>query len=798
MNEPAKFWGHSRNDRGAGIAETVGDHLRRVSNLARVFATPLGLEVAAKVAAELHDIGKYSDAFNSYVQGVPGFPSPDHWSAGARLALAFIVGHEKSEPEMRDAIRLAIESHHSRLTCLDSTGESRVRLDHVINKSTRPISKELPKLVEYWHQDGFGQNSRSVEHLSRSIVGAMLDARMLFSCLVDSDFLATEAHFNGNSSDPYRPRDSSPVMDFAATADHIDRCVHLLRKSGTSFQSVRDELYQNSIDAAELSTGLFTLTAPTGSGKTLSMLQFALRHAAKNRLRRIVLVMPFLTIVDQVVRVIRDCLSQLPDYNPLWVLEDHSLADSVTDQESSEETNQPLIEQWRLTRRLMAENWDAPIVITSSVKCLESMHSDRISQCRKLHRIGESVVLFDEVQTLPPRLAVLTLATLSHLADRFNSTIVFATATQPAFDLLDKDEPPLLPQAWRVRDLTARGWQPIEIVKNSSAMFSATSGRVAVCWKDQEKTTFEKLASEVAKSRTSSLVIVNLKRHATELFRLLVRYSEDVFHLSTSMCAFHRQQTLDHIRKLLDAERPIRVVSTQCIEAGVDLSFGCGWRAYAPLDSIAQAAGRLNRSGERAQPSVLTVFRSDAAGTSYPPGYHAGVSALDALLAQLRAEGINPDDANIISSPEMIRRYYGLLYSLSDNTIMEEELRDGLEGLSFETVAKHYKLITTSQLNVLVPYIRTSFDKLVARFEASDRSPGWASTWFRDARPHTVSVYRQDFDKLASYLAPLPFGADEQRDPDSASWWYLLDSGSKFYDANTGLGLPEFGNALIL
>jgi len=263
------------------------------------------------------------------------------------------------------------------------------------------------------------------------------------------------------------------------------------------------------------------------------------------------------------------------------------------------------------------------------------------------------------------------------------------------------------------------------------------------------------------------------------------------------MCSLHRVHTLDCIRPLVKADHPIRLVSTQCVEAGVDISFGSGWRAYAPLDSIAQAAGRVNRSGERSGPSSLTVFKPAVPGSLYPPGYQHGVAALDALLAQLRSEGIDPNNTNIISSPQVIRRYYALLYSLSDNKIMAEELREGLGGLDFEAVAKHYRLIPGSQINVLVPYVHSSFEELIERFESTDRSPCWASAWFRDARPHAVSIYRQDFDALASYLAPLPFGADQNRDPDSAMWWYLLDSGSKYYDANTGLCPPGDGEALI-
>ena len=266
-------------------------------------------------------------------------------------------------------------------------------------------------------------------------LSAMLDLRMLFSALVDADFLETEAHFEGDASGR-RPRPPGPSLDperaLAVLTRHID-AIAARSSSSPGVAALRADLLRACLEAGSHPTGLFTLTAPTGSGKTLALLAFALRHAAEHRLRRVIVVIPYLSIIEQTVRVYREVFATQGDSsaNGRLVLEDHSLAGTRPKERARDEDE-------HTDARLLAENWDAPIVVTTSVQCLESLFANRPSACRKLHRLARSVILFDEVQSLPTRLAVPTLAALSRLAHRYGSSVVFSTATQPAFTHLSR------------------------------------------------------------------------------------------------------------------------------------------------------------------------------------------------------------------------------------------------------------------------------------------------------------------------------------------------------------------------
>ncbi|MEQ1848173.1 MAG: DEAD/DEAH box helicase, partial [Nitrospira sp.] len=398
-------------------------------------------------------------------------------------------------------------------------------------------------------------------------------------CLVDADFLDTESHFDGDAQGK-RPRPEGLKLDASAALTALDAHMAALRATTGAqvvVQQAREILWSAVIHAGQTEPGTFTLTAPTGSGKTLAMLKFALEHAKKHRLKRIVLAVPFLTVIEQTARIYRTVFKAFPGN---FVLEHHSLAGlgAEAEQRDAEGANER-------QRRLLAENWDAPIVLTTNVQLLESLFSNRPSSCRKLHNLMDSVILFEEAQSLPQHLVVPTLAALSHLSTAYRSTVVFATATQPAFDTLNE----------AVRKHAVQGWQPIEAVPEHPALFAALK-RVAVRWPEtDEKRTWTQLAAEL-RGVDQALVVVNLKRHALALLNELTG-TESVFHLSTNLCAEHRRAVMDRVKAQLAVGLPCRLVSTQCVEAGVDVDFPVVFRAMAPLESIAQAAGRCNREG---------------------------------------------------------------------------------------------------------------------------------------------------------------------------------------------------------
>lgn len=352
--------------------------------------------------------------------------------------------------QLGTAPALAAAGHHTGLPELDA------RPDHLANAMADRLKKaanssevNVIKLLERFHADGLTEGT-ILQGMTPSgdSAGDMLDVRMLFSALVDADFLETEAHFEGNATEPRCLRPDGPTLDVEQAIEALTEHLAQVRgdHSGEPMAETRDVLYRRCIETAAESTGPFSLAAPTGAGKTLAMLAFALHHALANGLRRIVLVMPFLNIIEQTARVYRSIFSAKRGFPEHTVLEHHSLAEH-----GDGSTNQRDDGAFDDSARLFTQNWDAPIILTTSVQFFESLMADRSSRCRKLHRLARSVILFDEVQTLPIKLAVATLATVSRLVDPdgpYGSSVVFATATQPAFETLDD----------RVRELTSTGW----------------------------------------------------------------------------------------------------------------------------------------------------------------------------------------------------------------------------------------------------------------------------------------------------------------------------------------------------
>jgi CRISPR-associated helicase Cas3 len=606
----------------------------------------------------------------------------------------------------------------------------------------------------------------------------MLDVRMFFSALVDADFLETEAHFNGDAHTPRRPRPDGPLLDvdqaIAAMEEYLTRVRE--RHRTAPMAATRESLLRCCVGAATRPMGIYSLAAPTGSGKTLAMLAFALQHAKHHGLRRIVLVMPFLNIIEQTARVYRDVFSPSRGFAPDTVLEHHSLA--VYDDGTAEHGPE---EDGHAGARLLAENWDAPIVLTTTVQFFESLMASRPARCRKLHRLAQSVILFDEVQTLPLQLAVATLATLSRLADPagpYRSTVVFATATQPAFDALQD----------RVREFASSGWQPQEIVADCRSLFAEAAGRGRISWRHEVGVEVDDLASEL-QQHERVLCIVNLKRHAVQLAEALRdRDATGLLHLSTNMCPAHRTAVLEAVNKRLGQGKPVRLVATQCVEAGVDLDFPVVYRALAPLEAIAQAAGRCNRHGIGSAGRVI-VFKPCDDHSPYPPGYRQAVSATELFLASLSQHN-DLDATEILNDPELLQAYFRQFYTLSGRTSGElddeQQLLEAIRAGDFAEVSDLYKLIPQDAIQVVVPYDRAIFDQLCEEISADGwLRPEQRRDWLRRATPHAVGLFRPQANAgIWNLLEPVRF----TRHPidDRHSGWYISLRGTE-YDPLIGI-----------
>lgn len=768
---PSKYFAHSANQ--VGEWHSLAEHLMSVSQLAMGFAGNAAWGGEAALAGLLHDLGKYADRFQARLRGQDS--GLDHWSQGAWLAL---VEHRAI------AAALAIQGHHVGLQ--RATSDALRRLDPEMLVLNHPLRLDLsdPKpahLKQRANEDGLAFQTPKNTALSQQAgmaraVASMLDVRLLFSCLVDADFLDTEAHFNGDLSSK-QPRDPGIVLDplaaLAALDIHMRDGVRAGSQADIRVRDARESLWQAATHSAQTSPGIFTLTAPTGSGKTLAMLKFALEQAARNELKRIVVVVPFLTIIEQTARVYRAVFKDFPEH---FILEHHSLA-GLGKEGSQNDSEENADRQ----RRLLSQNWDAPIVLTTNVQLLESLFSNRPSSCRKLHNLMESVILFDEAQSLPQHLAVPTLAALSHLSSAYRSTVVFATATQPAFDALHSE----------VQKYAVDGWQPTEAAPGHPALFNSLK-RVEVSWPKQGKRRGWSMLADELRNAKQVLCVVNLKRHARELLDALDGV-EGVFHLSTNLCAEHRRLVLENVRTRLKQGQPCRLISTQCIEAGVDVDFPLVYRSFAPLEAIAQAAGRCNREGRMRDGQIevlgkVVVFEPDTEEgwrRRYPT--HAYYQASEVTRSMLTEYG-NLD----INDPEVFRNYYRRLYDVNNPASQNKDLNEAIQALDFVEIAKLYRLIDQDAIQVLVPWA-DRWEEFEALQTEADRQ-GISPSWMRRAQNLAVSVYRPKVGHPAwGVLIP----AKLRRGGASDEWFILEDPRGEYYDEVHGLKLPESDQVFI-
>jgi len=755
----------------AGRRDPLRSHLQKVAQRAALFAKPFGADAEARLAGLLHDLGKYGELFQKRLRGEER--GIDHWSAGAWVAL-------QRYQKRGLAIALAVQGHHVGLQQVAK--DSLRRLDPGQTSRSdglRASETDVARLLRALSDDGLALPDASA--VGDSLYGgsevgkaaAMLDVRMLFSTLVDADFLETEAHFAGNAEGTERYRVAGLLLEPQEALSKLTAYLDRLSRESDAAREVNDlrtDLLRTCLETGECRPGLFTLTAPTGAGKTFSMLAFALKHAAAHGLRRVIVVIPYLSIIEQTVREFRRALGLEPLSQ--YILEHHSLAGTKPADPSPEgdrEGEGPRREQ------LLAENWDAPLIVTTSVQFLESLFANRPAPCRKLHRLARSVILLDEVQTLPLPLVVPTLATLSRLTERFGSTVVFSTATQPAFSHLDS----------AVKAYCTGGWTPHEIVPSTLRLFERAQrtqvewpadGTQAVSWPD--------LAAELA-TYPQALCIVNTKRHAFRLCsELYNQVPGGVFHLSTNMCPAHRQTVLGEVRRRLKSGEPCRLVSTQCVEAGVDLDFPVAYRAFGPLDAIVQAAGRCNRHGH-ALLGILHVFLPDEPNeeSCYPDGAYRQAAGVTRILLR-RHSPAHVD----IHDPELFNEYYRELYDLLRPEKRNAELLEAIQRQDFAEAAQLYRVIPKDAINVLVPYDPGAFDALAdaARNDGLDRD------WIFKARAHSISLFKPGRDApIRRYLDPIRTG----KGTPTEDWFIYLER--DHYDPMTGLVPPQSMECLI-
>ena len=705
-----------------GRRQTVAEHLTGTAALCRSFASAFGSEAEGELMGLAHDIGKCTDGFQKRL--LEDGPIVDHATTGAVVCAR--LGHARAAA--------CVVGHHGGLPDFGNLKSDR--------KEDATLYGRLRKGIEGRYLENCGESGATLPQLppeapQRDRWKFSFQTRMLYSCLVDADFLDTERFMTGD-------RGRGGYNALSTLLKRLEEYIAPWQNPETELNRLRCKILNTCIDAGGKPKGIYTLTVPTGGGKTVASLAFALHHAVAHDMQRVIYVVPYTSIIEQNAAVFRHILG---DGN---VLEHHSgVAFDASDGASPEE----------LRRALASENWDMPVVVTTAVQFFESLFANRSSKCRKLHNLANSVIIFDEAQMLPLCHLRPCVAAMASLAECVSSTLVLCTATQPSLDDLLRTYAPghcvteLCPQTAEVYDRFRRvTFQQVGLLEDDA------------------------LAERLA-GLEQVLCIVNSRKAAQEIFDRLP--AEGSFHLSTLMVPAQRQALLKEIRRRLTAGEVCRVVSTSLIEAGVDVDFPAVYRELAGLDSVLQAAGRCNREGKRAAgESIVTIFER----TELPPLlFRTAVGATRHALKN----GRDP------AAQETMQRYFHELRALSGETLdkygIVKAFEDGISGcaLPFRSVAEKFHFIDENTRTVYVPIDDGA--ALIEQLKEGECSKGL----YRKLGRYAVSVYEQHFKALYAAGALLT-----ARDVPALYENSAILSDLTLYDERTGLTLePETGKA---
>lgn len=689
-----KYLGHISED---GREQILKDHIYGSADLARNYANCFGGGDIAYYTTLLHDVGKYSSAFQKRIRG--SNVKVDHSTAGAQLAA------NKYGNKLGLLMAYCIAGHHGGLmnggTVIDHEEQSslhgRLKKD-VCDYSDYNKELELSAKINLPKLQCLESSSKYAGFTFSTFI------RMLYSCLVDADFNDTREFMQG----------AKPVEQLYKLEDMFsvfDKYIESFKYPTNFMNAKRSEILLECIEKGKEGKGLYTLTVPTGGGKTISSMAFALEHAKKHDLDRVIYAIPYTSIIEQNASVFKNIFGEE------YVLEHHSNFDFV-DSENNVKNKQ----------KLSAENWDAPLIVTTNVQFFESFFANKSSRCRKLHNVANSIIIFDEAQMLPTDYLEPCLKLIAELVGNYGCTAILCSATQPAVTKL-------LPPKIAEQEIISNVAENHEFFKRTNIQQIGTLDKISL---------LEKFADE-----ESFLCIVNTRKHAAELYNELNGNQNEKFHLSTLMCPKHRKEIIATIKARLKNNYVCKVISTQLIEAGVDVDFPVVYRATAGLDSIIQSAGRCNREGKN---SMADVFVFEPQESKYRHRSNDLKRAIDTASSIFRNYGED------VLAPAAIKKYFEEYYNMQDTDKYKiiDNLNSGAVACEFQfaDIARDFKIIEDNTKSIIIP-----FDEQAAELINQLKYSEYYKAILRKLQPYIVNIYEPEYNNLFAtgaldYVAP--------------------------------------------
>ena len=701
--------------------QSIKEHLQGTAELAGKFAGKFGKQDWGYCCGMLHDIGKYSADFQKKIRG-ESERKVDHSTAGARVC--------REKGGKYTFLEYCVAGHHAGLADFgsnfdESDGATLMgrRKKKISDYQAYQTEITIPEIIT----EPFDLKKTTNPEFSCSVF-----MRMLYSCLVDADFLDTEAFMNEGKEE--RNTGESAAILLEKLEKYISKW---LENRGTdTVNGRRTEILRHCLEMGGAEKGLFRLTVPTGGGKTVASLAFALRHAVQNQMDRVIYVVPYTSIIEQNAKVFREILGEEN------VLENHCNVDYE---------GYGNLEELR-SMQLAAENWDKPVIVTTNVQFFESLFANKSSKCRKLHHITNSVIIFDEAQMLPNDYLKPCIAMIEELINHYGTSIVLCTATQPALQSFFQSKR-------LATELCPR-------MEEQFAFFRRT------VFRDMGIVAEERLTKQL-KKEYKTLCIVNTRKRAQRLYKELK--GDGVYHLSTSMYPVHRKRVLKEIRERLKKEKKCILISTSLVEAGVDVDFHSVYREIAGVDSMIQAAGRCNREGLRtAEESKVFVFRFKE--KENVPGQRQQIDVTKSLLG----------DGRKLEDMETVTRYFEMLYHFRGESLDKKRILDEFTNkrYNFAKAAKEFKLIEENTKTIFV-----NCEEEANTILQELKHGGLTRTGMRKASQYCIAVYEQEFDKMygAGMIQPI---SSDMKD------FYQLTDESR-YTEEMGLEL-EIPNGMAL